>query len=238
MTQYQNKRAPKTKQASKAKKMSEKTVKKIVNKELRKKTEVKKVDYTWGLQNINHNNYSAVPLQKFQEKLVSFGLNTPTRGTGDNNYTGTSYKIIGQHLYFTFSMAADRLNTKFRVLVIRRPAHLSVPSIYTDIFDNITGNIMTDPIDKDVNSVIYDKIIGVRNINPTNSTDNTVLFKKVWLSKQKYKVQVEDNDSSNVKYPRFFDYLCVFAFDAHGSLNTDTIGSVQVSRRLYFVDDI
>lgn len=238
MNKYQNKRAPKTKQASRAKKMSEKVVKKIVNKELRKKTEVKKVDYQWSIQNINHNNYAAVATNKFQEKLLSFGLNTPTRGTGDNNYTGTSYKIIGQMLYFTYSIANDRLNTKFRALVIRRPAHLSVPSSYTDIFDSITGNIMTDPVDKDVNTVIYDKIIGVRNINTTNSTDNIVLFKKVWLPKQKYKVQVEDNDSNNVKYPRFFDYLCVFAFDAHGSLSTDTIGSVQVSRRLYFVDDI
>lgn len=238
MTKYQNKRAPKTKQASKPKKMSEKTVKKIVNKELRKKTEVKKIDYQWGLQNINHNNYAAVPLNKFQEKLVSFGLNTPTRGTGDNQYTGTSYKIIGQHLYLTFSIVADRLNTKFRVLIIRRAAHLAVPSSYGDIFDNITGNIMTDPVDKDIQSVLYDKIHGVKGINPTNSTDNIIFFKKIWMPKQKYKVQVEDNDSNNVKYPRFFDYLCIFGFDAHGSLTTDTIGSVQVSRRLYFVDDI
>ena len=238
MNKYQNKRAYKPKTASKAKKMSEKTVKKIVNKELRKKTEVKKVDYQWGLTNINHNNYSAVVLNKFQEKLVSFGLNTPTRGTGDNNYTGTSYKIIGQQLFISFSIVNDRLNTKFRVLILRRPSHLAVPSGYNDIFDSITGNIMTDPIDKDVNTVLMDKIVGARNLNPTNSTDNIVIFKKYWLPRQKYNVQVEDNDSSNVKYPRFTDYLCVFAFDANGSLTTDTIGSVQVSRRLYFVDDI
>jgi len=237
MNKYQNKRAPKTKTASKSKKMSEKVVKKIVNKELRKKTEVKKVDYQWGIQNINHNNYAA-SLNKFQEKLVSFGLNTPTRGTGDNNYTGTTYKIIGQHLYLTFSIVADRLNTKFRVMILRRPSHLAVPSSYNDIFDTITANIMTDPVDKDVNTVLYDKIIGSRNINPNNSTDNIVLFKKVWIPRQKYKVQVEDNDSSNVKYPRFTDYLLVVGFDAQGSLLTDTIGSVQVSRRLYFVDDI
>jgi len=239
MVKY-NKKKQAPRKSTKGANITKKTassVKKIVRKEIRKNVEVRKLDYQWGVQNINHNNYAAVATNKFQEKLVSFGVNTPTQGTGDNQHTGTKYKIIGQQLYLMFSVAADRLNTKFRVLILRYPSSKSI-SAYTDIFDSITGNIMLDPVDKDICTVLYDKITGLKNINPTNSTDNSTWYKKIWIPKQKYVVQTEDNGSSSVKFPKFTDYLMVFAFDAHGSLTTDTIGSVQVSRRLFFVDDV
>jgi len=241
MVNYKKRATTKSKKRAYKKSMPKKAVdaniKKIVRKEIRKNTEVKKVDYSWGTPtNINHNNVSS-STNRFIEKLLDFGVNAPLLGSGEDKYTGSTYKVIGQHLFLTLTIVADRLNTKFRVLILRRPAHKAAPTSYTDIFDNIVGNVMMDPVDKDVNTTLYDKIIGCRNINPTNSTDNVLIFKKIWIPRQKYAVQLEDPGGTQFKFPKFIDYLIVLAFDAQGSLVTDTLGSVQVSRRLYFVDD-
>lgn len=220
-----------------SKKMSEVAVKKIVNKEFRKRTEVKKLDYNYGNVNINHNNYSAVPANKFQNSLMIWGTNMPVAGTSDGDIIGSRFKVIGQQLFLQFQIVSDRLNSKFRVMILRYPSY-RVVNAYTDIFDNVTNNIMMDPIDKDICTVLYDKVVGIRNINPTNATDNVLITRKIWVPKQKYTVQYENAGLNTVKTPRFTDYLIILGYDAFGSLQTDTIGSVQVSRRLYFVDDI
>jgi len=219
------------------KKMNEVAIKKIVNKEFKKRSEVKKLDYNYGNVNINHNNYSAVPANKFQNSLMIWGTNMPVAGTTDADITGSRFKVIGQQLFLQFQILADRLNSKFRVMILRYPSY-RVVNAYTDIFDNITNNIMMDPIDKDICSVLYDKVVGLKNINPNNSTDNVLVSRKIWVPRQKYVVQYENAGLNTIKSPKFTDYLIILDYDAFGTLQTDTIGSVQVSRRLFFVDDI
>lgn len=219
-----------------AKKMTN-AVKRIVNREFRKRTEVKKLDYNYGEVSINHNNYSAVPANKFQNQLQIWGTNMPVPGTTDADITGSRFKVIGQQLFLQFQIYFDRLNTKFRVMILRYPSYRTV-NAYSDIFDNVTNNILMDPIDKDICTVLYDKVVGLKNVNPTNSTDNVVITRKIWVPKQKYTVQYENAGLNTIKSPRFTDYLIILGYDAFGSLNTDTIGAVKVSRRLFFVDDI
>lgn len=213
-----------------------KAVKKIVNKVINKKIETKKLDLNLGLININHNNFSAVPGNKVQVILNNPGVNMPIQGDAQFNCDGLKYNIIGCHLYFMFQIAADRMNTKFRVLVVRASASKTF-SAYDDLFDNITGNITLDPPDREKVVVLYDKLVSAgRSINPTNSTDNLTIFRKIFLKKQKYTVKHESTNSTSVLYPRYRDHLFVFAYDASSSLSTDTLGSVQIHRRLVFTD--
>lgn len=81
------------------KKMNEVAIKKIVNREFKKRSEVKKLDYNYGEVNINHNNYSAVPANKFQNALQIWGTNMPVAGTTDADITGSRFKVIGQQLF-------------------------------------------------------------------------------------------------------------------------------------------
>ena len=127
-----------------------KAVKKIVNKVINKKIETKKLDLNLGLVNINHNNFSAVPGNKVQVILNNPGVNMPIQGDAQFNCDGLKYNIIGCHLYCMFQIAADRMNTKFRVLVVRASASKTF-SAYDDLFDNITGNITLDPPDREAN---------------------------------------------------------------------------------------
>lgn len=122
-------------------------------------------------------------------------------------------------------------------MVLRYPSY-RVVNAYADIFDNVTNNVLMDPIDKDICSVLYDKTIGIKNINPTNSTDNVIINKKIWVPRQKYVVQYENAGLNTIKSPKFTDYLIILGYDAFGTLNTDVVASVKVSRRLFFVDDI
>lgn len=209
--------------------------KRAVASALRKRMEVKKHDYNNGIVNINHNNFSAVPLNKVQFIVNNFGVNMPSQGDMDTQFDGNEYNVIGVQFYYTLKIAADRLNSKFRVLILRCNANKTI-SAYGDIFDNVTGNIMIDPIDKGKAKVLYDRTIGAGNINPSNSTDDVVIHRKFYLKGYKYPVKHEDNGSSAVNKPMFRDHMFVFGFDSHGSIVTDTIGQMQIIRRIFFTE--
>lgn len=229
-------RKPVTRKLAPRKKVTTvKAVKKIVKKVLHKKAEVKKYDYNNGQTLINHNNFSAVPLNKVQFVLNNFGVNMPTQGDTDVSIDGTEYNVIGMQLFMTFRIFSDRLNTQFRVLILRCSASKTIGA-YTDIFDNITGNIMLDPIDRGKCKVLLDKIVKTGSINPTNSTDEINIHRKFFVKYQKYKVKHEDNNSSAVIYPRYKDHMFVFAYDTASSLVSDNIGACQIFRRLYFTE--
>lgn len=229
-------RKPATRKMNNKKKVTTvKAVKAVVNKVINKRAEVKKYDYYNGKTSINHNNFSAVPLNKVQFVLNNFGVNMPSQGDQDTNIDGTQYKVIGMQIFMTIRIAADRLNSKFRVLILRCSASKSIGA-YSDIFDNVTGNLMIDPIDRGKCKVLMDKIIGAGPINPTNSTDDITFHRKFFIKHQKYNVKHEDNNSAAVIYPRYRDHMFIFGFDSHGSLQTDTIGDAQIYRRLYFTE--
>lgn len=214
------------------KKQSEVAVKKIVNKVLRKKVEVKHKDYAGSHYQLYHNGF----LNAYHQILIHPNFLSLTQGTGENQLVGTEANIIGTMLKIMFLIKNDRLNTKFRVLILRHPKDYNVMSGYTQVFDNMTNNLMIDPIDRHRVTVLYDKIVGYKNFTPSNSTDEITIFKTIIVPKQKFKLNLADDGSLIYNIPRFVDSLIIMAYDTNGSLLTDNIGAVTVTQRTYFTD--
>lgn len=215
------------------KKQSEQTVTKIVNKVLRKKVEVKHKDHAYDFTELYHDNFIVGSFHGF---LIHPNTLTIGQGTGTSERIGRDVQIIGTMLKIMFLIKNDRLNTKFRVMILRHPKDYNVMSSYTQVFDNMTNNLMLDAIDKNRVTVLYDKIIGYKNFNPTNSTDEITIFKTIIVPKQKYKLEYLEDSSLNFNAPKFYDSLIICAYDTQGSLVTDNIGAVHVNQRTYFTD--
>lgn len=215
-----------------ARKQSEKSVTKIVNKVLRKKIEVKHKDHGHTYTTLYHNNF----LNAFHAMLIHPNFLSLSQGTGENQIIGTEANIIGTMLKIMFLIKADRMNTKFRVLILRHPKDYNIMASYTNVFDNLTSNCMIDGIDKDRVTVLYDKVFGYKNFNPTNSTDEITFFKTIIVPRQKYKLVYQDDGSLYYNMPRSYDSLIILAYDSYGSPITDAIGNVLVNQRTYFTD--
>lgn len=214
------------------KKQSDKSITNIVKKVLRKNTEVKHHDFAYNYTELYHNNYAT---GAFKNYVLISNVNQPANGTTENQVIGSEYKVIGAQLYLQFLVKSDRMNTKFRVMIVRIPSKEN-PTNYSDIFDPITSNVMLDPIDRGRCTVLYDKIHGYKNIVPNNSTDEVTFHRKIWIPKQKYTVQQGESGSTMWKTPKYLDYIIIMAYDSYGSLITDNVGAVQAARRLWFTD--
>lgn len=215
-----------------AKKQSEKSITSIVKKVLHKETEVKHHDFAYPYTELYHNNYAT---GSFKGYILLSNTNQPASGVGENQMIGSEYKVIGSHLYMQFLVKNDRMNTKFRVLILRIPSNVN-PTTYADLFDPITANVMLDPLDHGRCQVLFDKIFGYKNIVPNNATDEVTFHRKIWVPKQKYTVKQAETGSSTWLTPKFVDLIVVMAYDSYGSLITDNIGAVQIARRLYYTD--
>lgn len=215
------------------KKQSEQNVTKIVNKVLRKKVEVKHKDHAYDHTQLYHDNFIAGSFHSF---LIHSNSLTIDQGTASNQRIGRDVQIIGTMLKIMFLIKNDRLNTKFRVMILRHPKDYNIMSNYTQVFDNMTDNLMVDAIDKNRVVVLYDKILGYKNFNPTNSTDEITFFKTIIVPRQKYKLEYLEDGSLYFNNPKFYDSLIICAYDTQGSLITDNIGAVTVNQRTYFTD--
>lgn len=217
-----------------AKKQSEKSITTIVNKVLRKKIEVKHIDKAYDFRALYHNNYTLAG--SFTTNLVGGSGVIINQGALENQMIGTEVNIIGTMFKIMFLIAPDRMNTKFRVLIIRHPTGYDPTSSYTQVFDNLTGNLLIDNVDRHRVTVLYDKILGYKDIVPTNSTDQITFFRTIIVPKQKYKMHYIDDGNSISNTPKFRDTLIIMTYDTFGSLITDNISACQVNQRTYFTD--
>lgn len=192
------------------------------------------VDYAWGKHELYHNDWS-VPAQPGAFKaLLNDPVCLPPQGDGDSNRTGNDIIGRGIQMKLMFGMKADRHNTTFRVMVLRVTKGYSISS-YTNVFDNQTGNIMLDAVDKDRVKVLYDKKHTQKvDVNSYNANKEITFFRKFYIPHKALYKFYDDGTQQN-SYP-FDIYLCVLAYDAYGTLTTDNIGYVQSWSRFYFKD--
>lgn len=188
------------------------------------------MDYNWGKAELNHNNYIT---GSFNPLLNGTAL-LPSQGDGDSNRTGNDIYARGIQCKMMFGCKADRHNTTFRVVVYKCTKGYSIGT-YTTVFDNQTGNVMLDGVDKDRVKVIMDKKFAQKvDVNDHNANKEITFFRKIWIPhKSLYKFY--DDGAQDNSYP--YDIrMCVLAYDAYGTLITDNIGYVQMWSRFYFKD--
>lgn len=209
-------------------------MKKIAKQQVVKNAEVKRADYSLVRLPAYHNGgstgVSGCPIYFLTDTSY-----LPAQGTGASQRLGNEIYASGWTVRFQVNLPADRLNTKFRIMVIRVNRGYSL-SLYTQIWDNITGNIMLDPTDPERVKIIKSVYVGYKNINPGVPTTGKeiTMYRKIWIPfKKNIKFYDDNSQLNNLAY----DYhLVAAAYDTYGSLITDIVGYIQPWVRLSFKD--
>lgn len=180
--------------------------------------ETKTKPHSWGKMELYHNSLSMVTeLNQLQ------GL--PQQGNDDHSRNGDSILARGWKIRMLIGNKADRPNVTYRIVVVARTTP-STPG-YAHIFNNVSGNGLLDNVDKDTNTILYQKWYkpnrGFVDSSETGAREFTLPY-KFWLGRRKtYKFDSAGYLSNDSKV-----WLCVLAYDAYGTLTTDNIAYVQL----------
>ena len=175
-----------------------------------------------------HNNYLSGSFNPVLNGITQL----PPQGDGDSNRTGNDILAQGIQLKGMFGCKQDRHNCTFRVLAYKCTKGMSIGS-YSSVFDNQTGNVMLDGVDKDRVKVIFDKKVHYKPINPSPDGKEITIFRK-FLIPQKTAYKFYDDGVQDNSYQYDIHTVCFLAYDAYGTLITDNIGYVQCWSRFYF----
>lgn len=206
----------------------------LIKKVSLKQNELKYVDTDHGKTELYHNIHNS-----FGINVTSYG---PGQGDGDGQRIGNCVNLSGIKLTLMFYSKFDRPNTKFRLIVYSAPLNTYPPSTsYSSLFDQVTGNVMIDSMDKDIvkvhkNMLIYPKNISANLVGfPEEEMAKEVTsFRKVWIP---YRTKVRySTDTSTAELTNRSFYVLVMAYDTYGTLVTDNIGAVQCWQRFYYRD--
>lgn len=127
-------------------------VKKIVKSVLEKRMETKQVLAGFSRATLYHNG-GASGTTGAQFNLTN-GPYLPTQGVTESNRLGNEIHCKGWRMTFMITLPYDRLNTSLRILVLNVPKGYNPLSSYDSLFDSVSNNVMTDPVETDRVQVI------------------------------------------------------------------------------------
>lgn len=161
----------------------------------------------------------------------------PTQGNTDGNRKGDEILCQGIKLRGILSVPYDRRATVLKMYFVQYNSSQGDPAQFTELFHNVLGSVMTDPIQRDRWPGI--KLLGTYRLTArdlsTTSQRNTIIINK-WIPMKKKVTFINDgsNIAANVKE---YGRILFMAYDAVGTLQTDTlIDNGQMTATLYYKD--
>ena len=126
-------------------------------------SEMKYKSGTTSLGNALHNNIYQIHAWSSPGTGTNLDI-MPAQGVNDTTRIGDRIYIHGIKLRCCFQTVGDRLNTKIKVYWIPHNSEQGDPS--SDLFHNITGSVMVDPVQKKKYPGI--KYLGMHRVNPAD----------------------------------------------------------------------
>jgi len=206
-----------------------------------KETEMKYKSGTTSLGNALHNNIYQV--HAWSSPGTGTNLNIlPSQGVNDSTRIGDRIFAKGIMLRCCFQTVGDRLNTKIKVFWLPHNSEQGDPS--SDLFHNVTGSVMVDPVQKKRYPGI--KYLGMHRVKAADisfltsgttvsANNNDITFskfipmnKKVW-----FKADASNVPTNLKEYGTF-----IFCFyHNQGALITDVVMTGgDVNATLYYKD--
>lgn len=210
-----------------------KSLNKAVSNLILKKAEPKHKNADFGKSELYHNLMSVTKLNDVSTM--------PVQGTGDSQRVGDNINLGAFYIRMLCGQKIDRPNVTWRFIVAKLPK--GTPVSYSTIFDNITGNVLLDSINKDKVKVLKSLVLKKYGLSPTafsgsgaNLTWNakeTTFPVKLWVPYRKlYKFMAD----AGTEHTDDDIYLLTFVYDAYGSLVTDNIAYAQITSTIYYKD--
>lgn len=211
----------------------------ICRRQIVRMAEAKSKTYNHGKIEMYHNSGSPASGQILNSVLINGTLIMPTQGAGDSNRNGDRINVSGFSIKMVVGAKFDRPNITWRFLVVSVPKG-TVPTLGT-VIDNSTSNILLDSVNTDLCKILYQKVFKPQRSTlfaDASGTTDTITKEftipiKMWIPrKREYRFQTDGSDKHNDSDI----HLCLFAYDAFGSLLTDNIGYVQIWTKMFYRD--
>lgn len=189
--------------------------------------EPKHKDYNRGSPDFNHD---VVNTWTINEKT---GNVWPAQGVADNQRNGDQIMLTGFLLRMLIAQKGDRPNMNYRFIVFETSQDWSYS--YGDLFENVTGNVMLDGINRDSCKVLAQKWYKPFK-NPTYGQaggDEFSFTMKMWIPRRKLiKFAQNGGYDHNDRKVNF----AIIAYDTLGTIISDTIASMEWWQRTYYRD--
>jgi len=200
---------------------------KVVSKMIMRKVEPKHKNFDHGKTESYHNLINTVHLNK--------DACMPSQGTQDQQRVGDRINVGAFMVRMLCGQKADRPNITWKFWVVRIPRSESVG--YSSLFENLSGNAMLDPINKDYCKVLKTLTINskysVGSQNSTTYSDEYTFPVKLYIP---YKKLIKFNSNASTDHNDHDIYLVWHTFDAFGTLTTDNIAYGDITSTIYYKD--
>lgn len=230
MKRFRKAPAKKVLVAKKAPPITNAGVKKLITGMIFKKAEPKQVDLSFGKTELYHNTFNSF--------LINQPNTMPGNGGNDSQRIGDQINVSGFYLRLLCGQKATRPNCTWKFFIIQVPKGGSVA--YNTVFDNVSGNVLLDNINKDKVKVLKQFTLK-KAVPQTNLHVDDVLHYtremtfpvKIWIPHKKlYKFDINNGTTHNNNDI----YLITMVYDAYGTLTTDNIAYQQLVSTMYYKD--
>lgn len=187
---------------------------------------------SWGKFELYHNSLSATLTGGCVIQLNDYNR-MPAQGGDDHQRNGDTIIGRGWKVRMTLANKADRPNVTYRIMVVARS--LSGQPGYSHILQPTSGNVLLDSIDRDTNTVLYQKWYKPNRafVDTSESGAREFLVPFKFFIPRKKTLKFDNNGYvGNDK----FIWLIVTAYDAYGTLNTDNIAYTQIWTEFLYKD--
>ena len=213
--------------------------KRMIKKVLLNQSETKFTSYAYAVGGINHNSGALIDLWTNNASSLF-----PTVGDSENNRDGNEIVGRGFMIRGMFNVPYDRRDVRIDMYYVQHNTNMGNP--LTDLFHNVTGNKMLDP----VNKKRWDNVkkLGSLRVKATDAgmhstgswlvdkvITKTIMFKR-WIPMNK-KLKFYADSASNVTNLPEMGRILFFAYDTLSSTGADTvIHSGSVNATFYYKD--
>lgn len=206
----------------------------MIKRVMLKQCETKHNTLSFENAQMNHNSLM-IPLN---------GLIDVAQGDAENQRTGD--EVIGKYLKFKLWMASkyDRPNVKIRLMVLRVPTDEESGSISP--FEGVSANKLIDYINTEKYTAVYQKFVTIQG-NQALGPDGTLPTNYDWNLKERsaqhsFTIPLKDEKikflatGNSPKYQKYNLRFVALAYDAYGTLLSDTIATMAGNVRFYYKD--
>ena len=172
-----------------------------------------------------------LPHNTIQAKVINLANAMPAQGIGDNNRVGDQINTSGWLLCLMICQKADSPNMTFKYWIVE--VNKGETYAYSAWFDNVTNNTMLDKVSTDMCKIKKTGTWKPYQGAMSNGMDEYTFTKSIYIPHKKL-IKFTRN-ASNTHDARDL-YILLVAYDAYGSLLTDTIASYEMVSTLYFKD--
>ena len=195
-------------------------------------------DLAFGGFALNHN--SLVEIKLIDNTAPNLGIHcTMSQGNSDGQRNGDEIYAKGIMFRAAITLPADRKNATFKICLVEYNSVQGDPTVFTDLFHNVTGKNVLDPIQQDRWKV---RVLGTYRYLPRDTNSELVqgqrgeILVKKWIPFKRTLTFKEDTSLVYTKGMKERLSLVIMSYDNNSAFEATTIGYIRANATIYYGD--